>query len=265
MPQTNPRRLLSGGRRAAPAKPAKRKRRNASFGGGTMQNIMGTALPALGVGAAGGAAALKIAQATKASPAAVAGVIAALGGIAAAVSKKGGTVNTMAAAAAGLGAGLTTIDIMQKPAAQPQQQQHPAQQQHPQQVAHRQAELVTKDELNAAVRELVELHKETRNAMGAMMAPPPVEHFYEERRDADVIHEEVIHDHRNAAEDWHYAHLDEHRNAAEDWHYAHLDEHRNADMIHEEMVHPHPDGHEHRNAGGGIQEDWHTAHLEHAA
>lgn len=221
-----------------------------------MQNIMGTALPALGVGAAGGAAALKIAQATKASPTAVAGVIAALGGIAAAMSKKGGTVNTMAAAAAGLGAGLTTIDIMQKPA-QPAQQQHPAQpaQQHPQQVAHRQAELVTKDELNAAVRELVELHKETRNAM--------VEHFaYEpERRDAEVIHEEVVHDHRNAAEDWHYAHLEEHRNYGGEYDY----DHRNADVIHEEMVHPHPDGHDHRNAGGVIQEDWHTAHLEHAA
>jgi hypothetical protein len=221
-----------------------------------MQNIMGTALPALGVGAAGGAAALKIAQATKASPTAVAGVIAALGGIAAAVSKKGGTVNTMAVATAGLGAGLATIDFMQKPPAQPAQQ-HPAQQ-HPQQVAHRQAELVTKDELNAAVRELVELHRETRNAMGVMVSPPPAqpvehEHYEFERRDADAIHEEVIHDQRNAAEAWHYAHLDEHDS-------------RNAEVIHEEMVHPHPDGIEHRNAGGVIQEDWHTAHLvEHAA
>lgn len=245
----------------------KKKRRNASFGSGaTMQNIMGTALPALGVGAAGGAAALKIAQATKASPMAVAGVIAALGGIAAAMSKKGGTVNAMAAAAAGLGAGLTTIDIMQKQPAQ-QQQQHPAQQQHPQQIAHRQAELVTKDELNAAIREMVEMHKEMRNAFVMMAQPAAVEHedhappMYE-RRDADAIHEEVVHDQRNAAEDWHH---EDQRNAAEDWHFAHLDEHRNADRVHEEMVHPHPDGIEHRNAGGAIQEDWHTAHLEHAA
>lgn len=227
-----------------------------------MQNLISTALPSLGVGAAGGAAALKLVDVTKASPATVAGLLAAVGGLGSALAKKGGMVSTGAASLAAVGAGLTTIDFMQKPTTTPARQLPPAQQPHPQAphgppVAQRQAELVTREELDEAVREL----KELRNAIGVMVREPQSRDpqfampmmrpqydpspFYEEpiRRDADAVIEEVMHEgHRNAAEAWHDA----------------GDFYRNADHVIEEVVHPHGDGSAARNADGHpLMESWH--------
>lgn len=260
-------------------------------GSAFVQKLVNQALPSLGVGAASGAAALKLVEATKASPATVAGFMAAVGGLGSVLAKPGGMVSTGASSMAAVGAGLTVVDWMQKPAtaqkpAQPQPA-HPATPPHGAPIAHRQAELVTREELEDAVREL----KELRNAfvMGAMPvqrepqyqraeAPPQLrerqpqwnpqahewggqgrpfvatgvvgeaEPFYEPMRNADHIVEEVMHGGaRNAA--------------AEAWH--DVEAWRNADHVIDEVVHPHVDGSAARNADGhALMESWHHAGPE---
>jgi hypothetical protein len=236
------------------APPKKKKRRNASIAGGQLgANLMGVAVPAIGIGAGAGFGLLKLAESTKMSPMALAAAGAAVGTIGVAVTKKGPIQQAFAGLAA-LSSGLTLIDALQrKPAAPAQQQPQQPQQQHPQQVAqqqHRQAQAryVTPEEMNDALkRAMMESHEATvgqlkeelRNAFAMYQRPESDE----ERRDAEAVHEEFVHE--------------EHRNAEvypESWHAVH----RDADPIEAEHVHPHPDG-VHRDAGEGgvIVEDWH--------
>jgi hypothetical protein len=252
MPTTNPRRMLSSGRRAGPPAPAKRRKpRNAGFGSGKIGNaIMTSTLPSVGGGVGVGLLALQLAKRANMSPAAVAGITAAVGAAGTILAPKGAAQNFFSSIA-GLGAGLTAIDLSQKPGAQ-QQQQKQIPQQHGPEVAHRQAtgDYVTRDDLNDALRRAMIEHNEqiaqhiegaVRNAMGIRVdaPPPPPAYDYEERRDAGEVMREAWHEapppeyhhERNAvphdAEAWHFAPPVEHyeRNAGhhderETWHFA---------------------------------------------
>jgi hypothetical protein len=214
---------------------------------------MTSTLPAVGGGVGVGLLALQLAKRANLSPAVVAGITAGVGAIGTILAPKG-TAQNFFSSVAGLGAGLTAIDLTQaKPAAAqpPQQHQLPAQQQHGPPVAQRQAsgEHVTREELNEALRRAMidsnaqmaqHIEGAMRNAMGLRVDAPPAHHqapeqyeFYEERRDAGDVMREAWHDapqvheydHRNAPEHGHVWDPEhEARNAGEhmhmeDWHH----------------------------------------------
>jgi hypothetical protein len=207
---------------------------------------MTSTLPSVGGGVGVGLLALQLAKRANMSPAAVAGITAAVGAAGTILAPKGAAQNFFSSIA-GLGAGLTAIDLSQKPSA-PGQPQKQIPQQHGPEVAHRQAggEYVTREELNESLRRaMIEHNAEmaqhiegaVRNAMGLRgpveVPPPPPAYEYEERRDAGEVMREAWHDAPPA--EHHYEH-----NAAphdaEAWHFAPPVEHyeRNAGHHHEE-------------------------------
>lgn len=154
------------------------KRRNASSGRQSEvgRNLVQSTLPAIGVGATAGVAALKIAQHFRASPIAVAGITGALGVVGTVFAPKGSMLASASAAATGLGAGLALIDLMQKPTAPAAAQQQAARQ------ANGDGTYVTRDDLNEALRRaMFQQHEDTigavraelRNAAGAFAPQPP--------------------------------------------------------------------------------------------
>jgi hypothetical protein len=166
-----------------------------------MHNIVTSTLPAVGGGAGLGVAALKVAEHFKVSPMAVAGTMAALGTVGTIFAPKNSALSSLASSMAGLGTGLAVIDVLQRPA-------HPPMQQQPQRQAG--GEYVTREDLNEALRrEMMRHHdqmlgavrEELRNAVSMYAAPAPSRQ--PDWRDAPELSEE-----RNAEpvmEAWRYA------------------------------------------------------------
>lgn len=167
--------LSGGGRPPAAlvkrrASSPKKRRRNASIKSAGA-NFLTSTLPAIGGGAASALAALWLAKRANISPAVIAGGAAAAGALAGVMTPKGGALNSVANGVAGLGMGLTLLDLaQQKPTTKPATPQPGRQAGHP--VTREELDDAVKQQLLAHHEQLVEqLREEQRNAV---FVPPPM-------------------------------------------------------------------------------------------
>ncbi len=256
-----------------PPPPPRRRRRVArNFAGKSVAtNLLAQATPLI-AGGLGSFAALTMAQRAGLSPIATAGLLTSAGVVGGSVVKDG-ALKSAANAAAGLGAGLIMLELLQQRGKQPQMQA-PAQRQY-----------ATREEVQDAVRSELAAHQqqlaEQLAAFRNSYSPQPYDEsaYYDDGRNADPITAEVHYgldaernydeggydydDGRNAdpiTAEVHHGSSGDERN----WDYGGEDlEPRDADPIAFEIVHDDETGF--RNADGSYTEAWHFDHDQHAA
>lgn len=176
-------------------------------------------IPAIGAGAGLGIGALELAKRAGLTPTATAAIVTAAGLAGTALAPKG-ALHTASTAVVGLGAGLLALDLWQNRSAYSAANKTAAE---TREAPRRQAGYVTRDEVQAAVREQLGQYHDALSAQladlrNAFTSRSGGHAWEDEERNAEPVHTEVFHGEERNAHAWE-------------------DEERNAEPVHTEVMH----------------------------